>query len=171
MTKLRTPNRLRSRRGLTIVELMVATFLAASVGIMATSTSIMVGRSHKAIFNQQQILKASKESIEALNTHIRAAVAPLTVRDDDGAAALQGNTVEFTRTDGTRGSFYLDPGDLSLQTPWNNRLIYDNDADAEGDEIVIAEGLAPTDAAGAFSYTGATTPLVVQMRGGSGGIG
>lgn len=163
----RTFNRAgRRRRGMSLVELMIAGLIGSGVTFSMVSISTIIAREHKGIFSQQFSVHEAKSAIETINREIRLATTPLLVVDGTGAAVQQGNRVEFQRLNDTVvRAFELQAGaDGDIALPWDNRLIYDPDTSIDGDEIEVARGIGPVEPAGAFTYSGATTPLVVRMR-------
>ena len=147
------------RHGLSLVELMVALVVASLVIAGVLSVSLMVRKTYKAISSQQMALYRAKKSIELLNREIRRAEAPLLSLNG------WGNSVDFcyyNETTVRRISLISEDEDIS--TPWDNSLVYDPNIATSGGEIVVATGLAPATANGAFNYSGGNTPLVVRMR-------
>lgn len=161
------------RRGVTLVEVLIATGLSVLVSMALGGLLFMVMRIDKAVFAQQNALHQAKKAMEALNLEIRLATTPLIVRDADGNPAadsdgdgdVEGNRVEFSRlNEATVRSFELISADASMASPWDNTFVYDPDVDSEGDEIVVARGIAPVNDTGAFEYAGGLTPLIALMR-------
>jgi prepilin-type N-terminal cleavage/methylation domain-containing protein len=157
---------LRGRHAFTLVEILIAMSISALVVLSAIGLTITTGRMGKSIFAQQRSLKDAKGGIERLNREIRLATTPLSVLDAAGQPAMQGNTVAFARAGEAAGlrRFFLQSDDADLNTPGDNRLIYDPNVNQDGDEQVVARTISPSDPLGAFSYEDATTPLVVQLR-------
>lgn len=157
--------RSRRRLGVTLVEVLIASALSLIVSAALGGLLYMTMRIDKSVFSQQISLHQAKKAIEALNLEIRLATTPLIVRDADGNIATDGNRVEFSRSgDPTTRSFELISNDASMATPWDNTFVYDPDVDTDGDEIVVARGIAPVNPEGAFNYSGARIPLVALMR-------
>ncbi len=153
------------RRGVTLLELMITSGLSVLVSAALGSLIFMVMRIDKAVFAQQNALHQAKKAIEALNLEIRLSTTPLIVLDADGNNALEGNRVQFSRlNETTTRSFELISTDDSIATPWDNRFVYDPDVATDDDEIIVARGIAPVNAGGAFSYAGGSQPLNALMR-------
>ena len=149
-----------------MVELVIAATISTFLALGVISLTIFSGRFNKSTFTQQRSLKEAKETIETINREIRLAVAPLRVTDSGGNPGSVGHRVEFARPgeiDGLR-SFELISQDDNFMTPWDNSLVFDPDTSTAGDELEICDMLTPLNLNGAFSYLGATIPLVVQMR-------
>ncbi|HUT26373.1 MAG TPA: hypothetical protein VM492_18740 [Sumerlaeia bacterium] len=126
---------------------------------------LMVSKSYKSMLSMHQAVRYAKAATEKINTEIRLAVAPIQVRDGNGAAAPRGNRAEFSRFgETTVRRLELVSADADFMTPWDNTLVYDPDISVAGNEVVVSRWLAPVDPAGAFSYANATTPLTVRMR-------
>ena len=152
-------------RGITLVELVIASALVSVVGIAIAVTGIFTERMFRSINYQQISLRNAKSAIETLNIELRYATTPLRIEDSSGNPAIQGNRVEFTRSgETTVRAFELVSDDAFTSTPWDNRLVYDPDIDTSGDEEIIAVDLIPFETTGSFRYTGASAPLIVQMR-------
>lgn len=165
----RTPSMQTFKRqgAFTFIELIVAALISSLVALAIMSLFLMSLKMDRSIFSQQRSLHDAKSAIETLNREIRLAQAPLTVLDAAGNAADDGNRVEFGRTgeapDARAIELVSDDGDLT--TPWDNRLIYDPDTTAAGDEQLICDMVSPTNATlTAFNYQNATTPLQVTLR-------
>lgn len=159
----------RHAQGLTLVELLIASAISSMVGIGLVGLAIMTGRLDKSISRQQLCMHEAQTAIEGINAQIRLATTPLRIVDANGKTATQGNRVEFKcigdAKDWSR-SIELISADNDLMTPWDNRLMYDPDTGADGDEVEFAHWVAPIDPAGAFSNTGAQKPLEVHLRAG-----
>lgn len=164
--KLTKRTRRSLSRGMTLLEIMVAGVIGSGVTFSVTSISTFIARGTKGIFFQQQSLKNAKNAIETINREIRLATTPLQVFDANGNPASQGNRVEFQRPgDAIVRAFEIEAGpDGDLGTPWDNVLVYDPDISTDENEVEIARGVYPLNTVGAFVYSGATSPLVVQMR-------
>lgn len=159
------PSRIHRRRGVTLVELMIASGLSLILTTALGGLLYMTMRIDKSVFSQQSSLHQAKKAIEALNLEIRLATTPLIVYDEDGNAADQGNRVEFSRSgEATTRSFELISNDDNMATPWDNTFVYDPDVDTDDDELIVARGVAPVEPEGAFAYQGARTPLIALMR-------
>ena len=161
------PPRERNRRkGMTLVEIVIAGAISSMVAVGLMSLSVTAGRLGRSINYQQKSLWEAKAAIEGLNREIRMATTPLRVVDDDGNAAQWGNRVEFQRLNEASGrrSIELVSDDNDLMTPWDNRLIFDPNTNSNGDEIELAQWLTPLDVRGAFFYRGVVAPLQIQMR-------
>ncbi|MCL5271533.1 MAG: prepilin-type N-terminal cleavage/methylation domain-containing protein [bacterium] len=156
------------RRGLTLTEMMIASAVSAMVAIGLASLTTTATRMARAIYYQQLALREGKAAMEFINQEIRQATTPLRVLDAAGNTAVQGNAVVFSRAGESAGKreIQLVSTDGDLMTPWDNSLVLDPDTGAAGDEIALARWLTPLDAAGAFSYQGATTALEVRLRAG-----
>jgi type II secretory pathway pseudopilin PulG len=154
-----------TRRGVTLVEVLITSALSVLVAAALGSLIFMVMRIDKAVFAQQNALHQAKKAIESLNLEIRLSTTPLIVLDADGNGATEGNRVEFSRlNEAVTRSFELVSTDASIATPWDNRFIYDPDVDVDDNEIVVARGIAPVNPGGAFSYAGGSQPLIAVMR-------
>jgi prepilin-type N-terminal cleavage/methylation domain-containing protein len=160
------PWRARRRQGLTFVELMVAVSIGSLVSVGLASLLVMSARMQKSIMTQQLALRQVMKGIEGLNREIRMASVPLQVTDADGAVAVQGNRVLFSRLGEPAGrrSIELVSTDSDFMTAADNRLVLDPDTTKSGDEIVLARGVTPLSSAGAFRYEGTMAPLQAQMR-------
>jgi hypothetical protein len=160
------PRRAASTAGTTLVELLIASAIMITVTVSLYSVAASVGRMEKSVFFQQRSIKDSRSVIENINREIRLASGTVQVYDTDGDPAARGNVVEFARAGeatGTR-SFELISTDDDLFTPGDNTLVFDPDTGADGDEIVLATFISPANESGAFAYTGATEPLLVNLR-------
>ncbi|MCE5231157.1 hypothetical protein LLG95_16395 [bacterium] len=154
------------RRGYTLTELMFASTIGvlASVGLMSlTIYSSRVGRS---IAIQQQAIRNGRAAIEGINQAVRPSNVPLRVRDGGGNAAASGNLVELAwpGEDLGKRTIRLVSDDGNLQTPWDNRLVYDPDTAQAGDEVVLARWVTPIPNQSIFTYNGANSSLAVRMR-------
>lgn len=156
----------RHHAGFTLVEIMVAGLISSAVAIALAALTITGCRMERSIFYQQASLKEAQSAIEGLNREIRLATTPLRVVDDSGNAVPQGNCVLFSRLGEppNQQSIRLVSTDQKMMTPWDNTLVYDPNRTVGGDEVVLARWVTPLATAGAFQYSGATTPLVVWMR-------
>jgi hypothetical protein len=161
----RIAGRDRRRRGMTLVEAMIACFLSAAVAASLSGLTVLGLQIQKSILSQQVSLARAKRALERLNQEIRVAVAPLRVVDSEGNPVPQGNRVEFRHPGDARNrAFELVSGDNDFATPWDNQLIYDPNTTQAGDEEVVTNWISPAAAAGAFAYQSALTPLVIRMR-------
>ncbi len=170
LLRRRFPVPRRRCQGFTLTEVMIAAAVSMFVAVGAFSLTIMSGRLDKSIASQQRFMKDARRAIEWLNRELRVAttdvMSPISVYDDDGDAAVRGNRVEFSRSGEAAGlrAFYLESDDDDMMTPWDNRLFYDPNTGAAGDEILVSRDIAPVNPNGAFQYEGASEPVVIQMR-------
>jgi len=158
----------RRTLGLTIVEVLVAGVISALVGTGMVVLTVMAVKIHRTSYYQQFSLLEARKAIESINDEVRLATAPLRVIDDSWNGAIQGNGVLFGHVGepSNQRLLRLESVDEDMMTPQDNRLIYDPNTSVTGDEIEVARWLTPIEADGAFTYDGATTPLVVWMRAG-----
>ena len=158
--------RLRRTSGMSLIEVMVSTSLSMVFLIALSSLSIMVHRSSRSIFYQQFSVKEARSTIEGVNRQIRLATLPLIVTNDAWEPMEQGNRIQFQHFGEEMGarSLELVSKDDDLMTAWDNKLLFDPDTSSDGNEIVMAKWLTPTESAGMFSYSQEDSSLVIRLR-------
>lgn len=156
----------RCRRGFSIIELMISAAIGSMLSIAILTSTILSSQMARATFSQQRAIHDTKSITETLNREIRLAAAPLAVFDADGQPAPRGYRVDFSHPaqPGVTRRFELVSDDGDWMTPLDNRLVFDPDITIDGDEVALATGITPSEAAGIFAYGGASTPLTVQLR-------
>lgn len=166
--------RLCGRRGFTMVEVLVAALVFSLVSVAVMGLFLMTGRFFKSITSEQRSLRYAKSAIDGvhgISREIRLGVAPLAPVGAPGADGWF-NAIEYSYFGETeKRRIELRPGqDGDINTPWDNELVYQPASGDSGDEVVIAKWLAPArnDSgglnSGIFSYTDATTNLIVRAR-------
>jgi len=168
-----------SRRGFTMVEVMIAGGISAALGMGMISLTVMAQRIMKGNFSQQMAITNAKGAIDGLfglnrqfGMALSSGASAPQVFDKAGKVTTVGwgNRVDFswpTDAAGKRRRFELRPGpDGDMFTPWDNVFVYVPDTSKNGNEIVVATGISPLNSDGAFRFRDATTPLTVQMRAG-----
>jgi len=166
--------RLGRRRGFTMMETLVAALVFSLVSIAVMGLFLMTIRFFSSITSEQRSLRFAKSAIDGLhgiNREIRLGVAPLTPVGTPGADGWF-NAIEYSYFGQTeKRRIELRPGqDGDINTPWDNELVYQPASGNSGEEVVIAKWLAPVRNnsgelnSGIFSYTDATTNLVVRAR-------
>ncbi|MEN6625454.1 MAG: type II secretion system protein [Candidatus Sumerlaeia bacterium] len=157
-----------ARRGFTLTELIVASAISALAGIGIMSLVVYSSRIGRSVGIQQRSVVEAQSALEGINRAVRPATMPLRVRDDDGNTAAAGNWLELAwqgETLGTR-TIRLVSDDDNLQTPWDNRLVYDPNTSQAGDEVVLARWVTPIPGQALFTYQGDASSLVVRLRAG-----
>jgi type II secretory pathway pseudopilin PulG len=157
-----------------MMETLVAALVFSLVSLAVMGLFLMTIRFFSSITSEQRSLRYAKSAIDGLhgiNREIRLGVAPLTPVGTPGADGWF-NAIEYSYFGQTeKRRIELRPGqDGDINTPWDNELVYQPASGNSGDEVVIAKWLAPVrnDSgelnSGIFSYTDATTNLIVRAR-------
>lgn len=149
-----------------MTELIIASAISALAGIGLMSLSVTSSRIGRSIAIQQRSVQEAQSAVEGINRAVRPSTVPMRVLDDDGNTAVSGNTVELAAPGealGTR-TIRLVSGDADVQTPWDNRLVYDPDTTYGGNEIVLARWVTPIPGQALFTYQGETSSLAVRLR-------
>lgn len=154
------------QRAFTLTELMIASAIGLMAGVGLMSLTVFSARMARSITVQQRAVQFARSATEGINAAVRPSSTPLRVLDDSNNAAISGNTVELAwpGEDLGRRTIRLVSDDDDLQTPWDNRLVYDPDTTVAGDEIVLAQWVTPKPNTNLFTYQGLASGLIVQLR-------
>lgn len=154
------------QRAFTLTELMIASAIGLIVSVGVMSMTIFSARMARSITIQQRSIQFARSATEGINAAVRQSSVPLRVFDDHNNAAVSGNLVELAWPGEPLGqrTIRLVSDDADLQTPWDNRLIYDPNTAIDGDEIVLANWVTPKPGQSIFTYQGQASGLIVQLR-------
>lgn len=150
----------------TLTELMIASAIGLTVAVGTMSLTIFSSKMARSITIQQRSAQFARSATEGINAAVRQSSVPLRVLDDQNNPAIGGNTVELAWPGEMLGqrTIRLVSDDTDLQTPWDNRLVYDPDTTVADNDIVLANWVTPKPNQSLFTYQGQASGLIVQLR-------